>query len=155
MLEGALLSFSNADMENDFGILPMPKWDEAQENYQTMSDGSAPLAAIPKTVRDTDFVGIVTEGLAHESYKTVTPILYESSIKVRGARDETSIKVIDIAIRTATVDFGYVYGNYNMMGFTLSDLMGSKNPNFASYFAENKDAWEAHIADIVNAALGE
>jgi len=27
--------------------------------------------------------------------------------------------------------------------------MESKNPNFSSYFASNKDSWEAHIAAIV------
>ena len=143
------------DMKDDYGILPYPKWDEAQEEYYTMSDGSAPLIAVPKTVRDTDFVGIITEALAYESYMNVTPVLYETALKVRGARDEQSLAVIDLAVRCGVVDFGFVFGDYKMMGFTLSKLMGDKNSNFASFYASNKDSWEAHIENIVDTALGE
>ena len=40
-----------------------------------MSDGSSPLIAVPKTVKDTDFVGMITEAMAAESYKQVTPVI--------------------------------------------------------------------------------
>ena len=120
-----------------------------------MSDGSAPLIAVPKTVRDTDFVGIITEALAYESYMNVTPVLYETALKVRGARDEQSLAVIDLAVKCGVVDFGFVFGDYKMMGFTLYELMPNKNPNFASYYASNKDSWEAHIESIVDTALSE
>lgn len=143
------------DMKDDYGILPYPKWDEAQEGYYTMADGCAPLIAVPKTVKDTDFVGIITEAMAYESYQSVTPVLYETALKVRGARDEKSLAVIDLAVRCGVVDFGFVFGDYKMMGFTLYELMPNKNPNFASYYASNKDKWEARIESIVDTALGE
>ena len=156
-MNGPLTSASGsfAEMEDDFGMLPMPKWDEAQEEYHTMADGSAPLAAIPQTVKDTEFVGIVTEALAAESYRQITPVLYEVSLKYRGARDQMSMEVIDIAIRTGVVDFGYVFGDYSMMGFCLSELMSKKNVNFASYYAENKAKWETRVSDVVKAFTEE
>jgi len=150
-MNGVLLhsirSFTN--MKDDYGILPYPKWDEEQTSYYTMSDGSSPLIAVPLTVQNTDFVGMITEAMASESYRSVIPVLYETALKVRGARDEQSLAVIDLAVRSGVVDFGFVFGDYSMMGFSLSKLMESKNPNFSSYFASNKDSWEAHIAAIV------
>lgn len=151
---GHTLSFLNS-MEDDYGILPYPKWDEEQDSYYTMSDGSAPLVSIPKTVEDIEFVGIITEALAAESYNSVTPVLYDIALKVRGTRDEQSVEVIDLAVRNSVVDFGYVFGDYRMMGFTLSNLMGQKNSNFASYYASNKNTWESRIESVVSAALSE
>ncbi len=62
---------------------------------------------------------------------------------------------IALAVRSGVVDFGFVFGDYKMMGFTLSNLIGDENPNFASYYASNKDSWEAHIESIVETALSE
>ena len=143
------------DVEDDYGILPYPKWDENQSGYYTMSDGSSPLIAVPKTVKDTDFVGMITEAMAAESYKQVTPVIYDIALKVRGARDEESLEVIDLATRSGVVDFGFVFGDYSMMGFFLSNLMETKKDNFASYYASRKDKWEKRVNDIIETAESE
>ena len=143
------------DVEDDYGILPYPKWDENQSGYYTMSDGSSPLIAVPKTVKDTDFVGMITEAMAAESYKQVTPVIYDIALKVRGARDEESLEVIDLATRSGVVDFGFVFGDYDKMGFFLSYLMEKKKDNFASYYASNKDKWEKRVNDIIETAESE
>lgn len=137
------------DMEADFAILPYPKWDEDQENYLTMTDGSSPLCSVPITAGDTEFVGIITEALAAESWKTVTPAVFDTALKYRGARDETSIKVIEMIEPGCVIDFGFVFGNYNSMGFLMSNLMEQKKDNFASYYASKKESWETSLNKIV------
>ena len=139
------------DFEDEYGILPYPKWDEAQDEYYTMSDGSSPLAAIPKTVTDTAFVGMITEALAAESWRTVIPTMYDVALKVRGVRDERSVEIIDLIANSAVVDFGFVYSDFSGMGFTLANLMEAKNKNFASFYAANKESWENRIDDIIEA----
>ena len=137
------------DMEQDFAILPYPKWDESQKDYLTMSDGSSPLVSVPITAADTEFIGILTEALAAESWKTVTPAVFDTALKYRGARDETSIKIIEMIEPGGVIDFGFVFGDYNSMGFVMSNLMGSKNNNFASHYASKKAAWETRIDKII------
>lgn len=143
------------DMEDDYAILPYPKWDETQTDYYTMSDGSSPLISIPVTVTDTEFAGIITEALCAEAWKTITPAVYDMALKSRGARDETSVQIIDMIERGAIIDFGFVFGDYNMMGFTMSVMMNAKDSNFASYYAKNQKAWSKKLDKLVNDFMKE
>lgn len=143
------------DMESDFAILPYPKWNEDQADYLTMSDGSSPLVSIPITAADTEFVGIITEALAAESWKTVTPAVFDTALKYRGARDETSIQVIEMIEPGGIIDFGFVFGEYNSMGFLLSNLMEQKKDNFASYYASKKESWEKKLDTIIEDFMKE
>lgn len=142
-----------ADMEDDYAILPYPKWNEAQSEYLTMSDGASPLVSVPTTCRDTEFVGIMTEALAADSYKTVIPVIYDTALKVRGVRDETSMQIIDIIERGNVIDFGYVFGDYNKLGFFMSNLMGTKKNNFASYYEKQKKGWEKRLTTVIDSYL--
>ncbi len=138
-----------SEFEDDYGILPFPKWDEDQENYYTMSDGSSPLAAVPITISDPEFVGMITEALAAESWKKVDTAIFDVALKVRGVRDQRSLEAINLAISGSVSDFGFVYGNYNAMGFVVSDMMGNKKNNFASHYASKQASWEKMIEDVV------
>ncbi len=146
---------SFTEFEDDYGILPYPKWNEEQENYYTMSDGSSPLAAVPLTVSDPEFSGMITEALAAESCKKVDPAIFDVALKVRGVRDQRSLEAINLAISGSVIDFGYVYGNYNAMGFVLSDMMGTKKNNFASHFASKQASWEKMVEDVVKSYTEE
>ena len=102
---------------------------------------------MPATVQDTEYVGIITEALAAESWKKVIPKIYDVALKVRGARDEQSLTVIDMIANSAILDFGFVFGEYSGMGFTLSNLMERKSNNFL-YYANNVSAWEKRLEKI-------
>ena len=57
------------DMDTDYGIVPMPKQDEAQEKYHAFpSEGSSSTCAIPVTCSDPDTVGRLVEDLNRFSY---------------------------------------------------------------------------------------
>ena len=51
------------------------------------------------------------------------------------------------------IDFGFVYGNYNTMGFVMSQLIGSKKNNFASYYAGRAEQWEKALDKITKTAM--
>lgn len=57
--EGAL-----REMEDDYGFLPQPKWNTAQEDYIGMVDHNAPIFGITNTNGDLDKIGYVLEALA-------------------------------------------------------------------------------------------
>ena len=138
------------DFKDDYAILPYPKWNEAQAEYYTMTDGSSPLASIPVTCGDVEYAGIITEALAAEAWKTIIPTVYDVALKVRGARDETSMTVIDIIERGCVFDFGFVFSGNNGMGATFSSLMGSKKKDFASYYEKNKKSWDKKIQNVID-----
>ena len=131
---GTPLWQSARNFEDDYGVIPYPKYDEAQDKYYTMADGIHTVLAVPKTVKDTEFVGTVVEALSAETWKTVTPTLYEIALKTRYLRDSESKEVLDLIIEGRTFDFGFIYDGWQGFSFMLSSLFGSGNSNFQSYY---------------------
>ena len=124
------------NFEDDYGILPFPKYDENQKEYKTMSGEWQTVLTVPKTVKDTDFVGTIVEALSAENWKTWTPTLYEIALKTRYLRDNESKEVLDILIENTVYDFGYVF-HFGYSNF-LSEMINAGNNNFQSYFKKRK-----------------
>ena len=97
------------DMESDYGIIPMPKMDEAQENYTTFVHNGFTVFAIPTTCSIAETVAPFLEAMCAESYRTVTPAYYDVALKVKYARDEEAAAMLDIATQSIVFDFGYLY----------------------------------------------
>ena len=135
LFEYAIYYFREVD---DFGIIPYPKWDEAQEKYQMMVDGGHAAEAVPMTCADTERTGTILEALNAETYKTVVPAYYEIALKVKYARDNESIQMLDMIMANRVFDFGYVYDNWNGASFWLQDLVKGKKTDFESYYAKNE-----------------
>ncbi len=139
------------NFEDEYGLLPMPKWDGTQKNYTSAALGSHSCLAIPKTVKDTEFVGTCIEALSAESYKKVIPTIYEIALKTRYLRDNESKEVLDLVLDNRIYDFGILYGDWKGFEFCLSTLMGEGNPNFESYYDKNYTTARFHYRSIVKA----
>ena len=96
-------------MDADFGVVPCPKYDEAQENYLTNASETGNVITLPKTVVDTARSGLIIEALAAESVSTTTPALYDVCINGKYVRDEESIDMIDIIFNNKVYDWGYMF----------------------------------------------
>ena len=136
------------DFETDYGIIPYPKWDEAQESYYTMVDGGHEGIAIPVSVADPDFVGTITEALNAESYKRTIPVYYDIVLKSKGSRDEESVAMLDMIFAGRVFDFGYVYGEFGA-AFWPQYLVEKKTPDIASYYEKNHKKYDEKIADAI------
>ncbi len=139
------------NFEDDYGILPYPKWDENQTEYLGGLDGSFNLMGVPKTCRDTEFVGTIVEALSAESWKIITPTIYETALKTRYLRDNESKEVLDIIINGRYFDFGYVFDNWKGFGFVLETMMKNGNNSFQSTYAARKINAQAQIKKTVKA----
>ena len=67
LFQNMVLSFvrrNYRDIENDFGLLPLPKLNEEQDAYYTMINLSTPYIFVPVTVSSPDKVGFILEALA-------------------------------------------------------------------------------------------
>ncbi len=100
-------------MQDEYGIIPMPKYDEAQEKYYTFlhdqftSFGiSSVLASDPERVQ---MLGAVLEAMALENYKSVVPTYYEVALKGRYLEDSDSWRMLDMIYESVKVDAGVLY----------------------------------------------
>ena len=137
------------ELEDEFGILPYPKWDEAQENYMTMSDGHHEAMAVPKTAGNLEAIGIITEALCAESYKTLVPAYYDVALKVKSTRDEQSIAMMDLVVNARVFDFGYVYDAWKGSSFFLEQLVNTNNTNFESFYSKKEKALTKHYNKVI------
>ena len=82
-------------MTLDFGILPPPKYNEAQEGY--FSDViEAYFMLVPVTNADLDRTGVLMEALAYESLDTVMVAAYDGMLQGIVSRDVESEASLDI-----------------------------------------------------------
>lgn len=136
-------------MEDDYGIIPYPKWDEAQDGYHTMVDGSHDILGIPKTASDKERTSIIVEALSAESYKKVVPAYYETALKTKYTRDDESIAMIDMIVNSRVFDLGYVYDAWNGASFIFQTLISANKPIFESYWASNEKKITTYYNDKV------
>ena len=130
--------------EREFGILPMPKYNSAQESYHTYVAVSAPLLIIPKSNPDLDTTGIIVEAMAAEGHRTIMPAYYEVSIEGKFVRDVESIDMLDIAFATRMYDLGVVF-NWGDMTGRLNGMGARKDSNIASLFEQRGESMQTAI----------
>ncbi len=86
------------NMKTDFGVLPIPKHSEEQEEYYCMVSFTCAPLAIPVTAQNLHTTALVTEALAYESMFTLTPSFYTTFLGEKILRDEQSKEMIDILL---------------------------------------------------------
>ena len=142
-------------METDFGILPTPKYDEAQENYISfVSQHIMGLMSIPATATDLDRTGVILEALAAESYYTLTPAYYDVALKTKASRDDESAEMLDIIFSNRVYDlgeyfnFGNIFDSINTVCQNESKGIASEYEKKAAAFTKALDKWVGQIEEL-------
>lgn len=132
-------SFTNylRDMQSDYLILPMPKYDAEQEDYRCLMNawGSC-FMAIPGNA-DEDTSGFIAEALCYESYKSVRPAIYDKVLKQKAARDERSTAMIDVIFDGLYVDFNALY-DFGGVTTALANAVYNSSPLVSSVAAKQE-----------------
>jgi len=119
------------DMETDFGIIPYPKYDSAQELYNCRVSYYMP-PVLPTTIQNLDMVGAVLELTNYLAMNEVTPAYIEGALKGKYARDEESIAMIDLILSNRVVDLGDTLYCANVRDGFFAGMYSSKNQNLVS-----------------------
>ena len=139
------------NMEDDYGVLPMPKYDENQQNYTTVVSGAGSMLVIPVTVSEAERTGNITEAMAAAAYDTITPSLYDVIASVKNVRDEESTKMVQIIIRSRTFDMAHMY--YFAGDDYIYELLKNKTTDVASYFAVREKPAVKNLEKLVKSFL--
>jgi hypothetical protein len=138
-------------MDTDFGIIPLPKWDANQPEYHTnVHQWACNCMAIPSNVENIERSGLIVEALAHGGAKHIRPAYYDVMLKTKFSRDEESSEMLDIIFASRSADIGYI----DNVGSIVSDLQNTvlKGENaFVSTFEKRGGAIEKDLAKIIEA----
>ena len=125
------------DMEDPFGIVPQPKYDEAQDGYHCLVADGYFIVGMPTTVTDTDFVSLMTEAMAAETYTNVYPVYYDVALKSKYSKDEATAAMIDLISAGAAFDVSFMYGTYlEMLPYMFRGCLNEKTTDIASTYAK-------------------
>ncbi len=124
-------------MKQEFGVVPMPKYDEAQKEYRTLLHDQFTVFSILTTVGEKrlDEVGAVLEAMASISYKTVRPAYYETTLRTKIAKDPQSAEMFDIIVDNIYIDAGIIYTiSLSTFHNYFREIIGSKENTVISKY---------------------
>lgn len=123
-----------ASTEVKYGILPLPKYDELQSDYSTLMGFPVTLYSLPNGGSKLTEAAYVLECLASESYRRVTPAVFELSMKVKYANDETTAQIYNIIRESAVFDVGRIFTMNLGGGITYSFVRNTLSQNTAANY---------------------
>lgn len=134
--------------EADFGILPVPKFDENQEDYRHMvSIHVTGFLTVPLCADDPERTGIILEALAAESRYTLIPAYYDIMLTQKYVRDDDSADMLDIVFSSRVYDAGDIFG-FGGLGDTILRIV-SQNRNAPADLASLYAKKEAAVASAI------
>ena len=137
------------EMEDDFGIIPVPKYDEAQSQYYSyVIPYDVFAASIPITSKDPEMTGTVLQTMAILSDYYITPAYYDVTIQGKGLRDEESLEMLDLIRDTTVYDLAMMYNWASFAGNLATDLQNQKE--FASNYKRKQKAIDKEIQKMID-----
>ncbi|MGM9626246.1 MAG: hypothetical protein ACI3XM_11145 [Eubacteriales bacterium] len=145
---GSVKKMRNVDYE--IGVVPTPKYDEAQEEYQSYIYHGAGTMAIPKTNPDVARTGTVAEYLAAYSHETVMQTYFDETLDFKYIQDDEGQAMLDIIFSNGSVDLAKVYG-WGDVGSKVQSALFAGKSDIVSTVEKVSAKIESAIAETIAA----
>ncbi len=147
-----LVAMNLREMDADFGIVPHPKYNEAQESYHgPVNYHWVSFCTVPMTNGRQALTGDMLTALGYYSQQLVTPMYIEKTIQGKSLRDEESIDMLELILDTRIYDLAAIY---NWGGINIFSSLGdSATASFASSYASKTAAAEKALAQTIQEIL--
>ena len=130
-----LVFFEFRAMEADYGIIPLPKFDEEQDSYYSCHSITwTTMFCVPSTNKNADMAGHVAEALGYYSQQFVTPAVIDTSVHGKYLRNDDSAEMLDIVLNNILYDIGSTY-DWGGCTYAMTTLAKSNSIDFASAYA--------------------
>ncbi|MBQ7982880.1 MAG: hypothetical protein IJ302_04880 [Clostridia bacterium] len=142
-------------MEEDFGLVVPPMYNEEQGQYYSFHHGRFYGPQIPVTLvgESLDRCAIILEALNSHSTNTVLKAYYDVSLENKIARDEETGKHLDLIFETLTYDTSIVY-DIASIDSGLYTMASENKKDVASYAKKNQKIMKKQIEKIVEKISG-
>jgi len=131
-------------LDSDFGILPLPKYEEAQEDYISSIFNGALAMVVPSTCKERYNIGTILNYLSALSYRDLIPAYYEKNIQGKQMRDEDSVKMLEIMLSNIRADLSLIFEWCGMNNLILNSSK-TNGANLASKFKSMEKAMNTTI----------
>ena len=137
-------------MKSDFGLVPMPKYDEAQSDYITYVNPISCFLTIPTTNPDMRRTGIILDALTYDSYKNCLPIYYDVTVSQKGLRNEDSIEMLQIIRGTRSTLVSNILGITTKLDSSLQTIVINGSDTASSTIAASESQVEENLTKVLS-----
>ena len=101
----------NREMKGDYGILPVPKYDQNQEHYRTWTHSLGTTFSIVSTIPsgDKETIGKIMSAYAILSHQYLKPAFYDTVLTSRSLRDPDSVEMMDMIFSNRVYDMAFYF----------------------------------------------
>ena len=147
------------EMTDGFGVLPVPKYDEAQTNYYTQLH-SCELWSIPKDAEDPEMSSAVMTSMGYDSHEVVLEPHFEKLLKTRYVKDSESGYMIDTIYYNIYMNFDSIYNEVLQPGtgvsnkeqmpmFYLGAVLKGYSGSATAWWTANQDGLKKELEKIL------
>ena len=147
--------------EIHYGLLPMPKADELQDEYTTsVNVYRYPVFAIPTSnVTKLDATCYALEAMAYYGKQLVTEEYYDRTLTYKRFQDDDSREILDLIFRNRSYDLGTIF-NFNNGGgdgslYFYTKLIGQLSTDIVSTYEAQKDNYNAGLSEFIEQCYAE
>ena len=147
--------------EIHYGLLPMPKADELQDEYTTsVNVYRYPVFAIPTSnVTKLDATCYALEAMAYYGKQLVTEEYYDRTLTYKRFQDDDSREMLDLIFRNRSYDLGTIF-NFNNGGgdgslYFYTKLIGQLSTDIVSTYEAQKDNYNAGLSEFIEQCYAE
>ena len=118
------------NFDDEYGIAPIPKYDENQTEYFTHVQDQLSVIGIVSTVAENEreIIGTVMEKLSEQSYASVYPAYYEKALSYRYLQNEQSVEMLDLIYHSIKIEGAFIYSSqFALLGKLRSVVSGNAN----------------------------
>ena len=145
--DGAL---RNVDWE--YGILPVPMYDESQEGYITLLGNPITLWCVMQNAQDPQMSAAVIECMASEAYRKTSPMIFENNMKYRYTPDNAgkgdSARMFDIIRENISFDLGRIFSDILSFMSEMPSKAASTSTSWASMKAQYERTLKRSMSDL-------
>ncbi|MBE6652205.1 MAG: hypothetical protein E7610_02170 [Ruminococcaceae bacterium] len=141
----------NAQMNSEYGVLPVPKYDKAQEQYYSFSNaGVGTTLSIPTSVAQVDMnlFANTLEMYCLLSQKLVKPAYYEITLMTRNIQDLDSAEMLDIVFQHRIYDLAAYFDDLGLAGIFEQAASGTSD-TFSSKYSSASRAFDKKVKNML------
>lgn len=136
------------DMESDFSILPMPKYDETQQRYNCYTS-NVTFSMVPVSAADLEKAGAVQEVMSWWGYFNLLPAYIESCMQNKIARNQESAEVVNLIYNNRSYELGTFYVSSNLNNIYFDAITNGKS--IIPTMVAQREAMEIALEECVSA----
>jgi hypothetical protein len=150
LLYGTLVKYTLDMYETGgaYGVLPYPKLNEEQENYQSFVSTAASAVMVPQSARNHDLAGYVLEAMAQ-----ISSGLYRERISTKVCLTAQDADMLTLIWEGKTLDFGsnYLIGELGSKVQYFGALLDQQSGTVATWLTQQQKAFQKSLDKLIAA----